>query len=188
VDFVTVVDKVIARLRQQGRLTYSTRKRHFQLDEAALEDGKTNGSRANAWRSMSGATSWSGRVMHGLDPALHRMMDAVHQCEGTVHDVAGDGIIAMLGAPVTHDERINSNGLLAPPRRWRPPQHPHRPPHCAHGSSVPPRAPRSQAEHGAAWRWLGLDRRRRMGEGSAQGCPGVKAAREAGPTAGLTAV
>src|SRR5882672_2159926 len=31
------------------------------------------------------------------------------------------------------------------------------------------RAPRSQAEHGAAWRWLGLDRRRRMGEGSAQG-------------------
>src|SRR6266481_6665987 len=31
------------------------------------------------------------------------------------------------------------------------------------------RAPRSQAEHGAAWRWLGLDRRRRRGEGSAQG-------------------
>jgi hypothetical protein len=50
------------------------------------------------------------------------------------------------------------------------------------------RAPRSQAEHGAAWRWLVLDRRRRMGEGSAHGCPGVKAAREAGPTAGLTAV
>jgi hypothetical protein len=40
VDFVTVVDQVIARLRQRGRLTYSTRKRHFQLDEAALEDGK----------------------------------------------------------------------------------------------------------------------------------------------------
>jgi hypothetical protein len=28
------------------------------------------------------------------------------------------------------------------------------------------RAPRSQAEHGAAWRWLVLDRRRRMGEGA----------------------
>jgi hypothetical protein len=28
------------------------------------------------------------------------------------------------------------------------------------------RAPRSQAEHGAAWRWLGLDRHRRMGEGA----------------------
>jgi hypothetical protein len=62
------------------------------------------------------------------------------------------------------------------------------PPHCAHGSYVPPRAPRSQVEHGAAWRWLVLDRRRRMGEGTAQGCPGVKAAREAGPTAALMAV
>jgi hypothetical protein len=50
------------------------------------------------------------------------------------------------------------------------------------------RAPRSQAEHGAAWRWLVLDRRRRMWEGSAQGCPGVKAAREVRPTASLTAV
>ena len=50
------------------------------------------------------------------------------------------------------------------------------------------RVPRSPAEPGAAWRWLGLDRRGRMGEGSAQGCPGVKAAREAGPTAGLTVV
>jgi class 3 adenylate cyclase len=46
--------------------------------------------------------------MHGLDPALHRMMDAVHQCERTVNDVAGDGIMAMLGAPVTHDERIDT--------------------------------------------------------------------------------
>jgi len=40
------------------------------------------------------------------------------------------------------------------------------------------RAPRSQAEHSAAWRWLGRDRRRRLGEGSAQGCSGVQAARE----------
>jgi hypothetical protein len=34
------VDQVIARLRQRGRLTYSTRQRHFQFDEAAPEDGK----------------------------------------------------------------------------------------------------------------------------------------------------
>src|SRR5437667_5560324 len=39
-DFVTVVDQVIALLRQRGRLTYSTLKRQFQLDEAALEDVK----------------------------------------------------------------------------------------------------------------------------------------------------
>ena len=35
----------------------------------------------------------------------------------------------------------------------------------------PPPAARSQAEHGAARLWLVLDRRRRMGEGSAAGVP-----------------
>jgi class 3 adenylate cyclase len=40
VDFVAVVDQVIALLRQRGRLTYSTLKRQFQLDDAALEDVK----------------------------------------------------------------------------------------------------------------------------------------------------
>jgi hypothetical protein len=40
VDFVAVIDQVITLLRQRGRLTYSTLKRQFQLDEAALEDVK----------------------------------------------------------------------------------------------------------------------------------------------------
>jgi hypothetical protein len=39
-DFVAVLDQVIALLRQRGRLTYSTLKRQFQLDEAALDDVK----------------------------------------------------------------------------------------------------------------------------------------------------
>ena len=39
-DFVAVVDQVIVLLRQRGRLTYSTIKRQFQLNEAALEDVK----------------------------------------------------------------------------------------------------------------------------------------------------
>jgi hypothetical protein len=39
-DFVAVLDQVIALLRQRGRLTYSTLKRQFQLDDAALEDVK----------------------------------------------------------------------------------------------------------------------------------------------------
>ena len=39
-DFVAVVDQVIALLRQRGRVTYSTLKRQFQLDDAALEDVK----------------------------------------------------------------------------------------------------------------------------------------------------
>jgi hypothetical protein len=38
VDFVAVLDQVIALLRQRGRLTYRTLQRQFQLDEAALED------------------------------------------------------------------------------------------------------------------------------------------------------
>ena len=39
-DFVAVVDQVIALLRQWGRLTYGTLKRQFQLDDAALDDLK----------------------------------------------------------------------------------------------------------------------------------------------------
>src|SRR5262249_58793012 len=40
VDFVAVLDQVIALLRQRGRLTYRTLQRQFQLDDAALEDLK----------------------------------------------------------------------------------------------------------------------------------------------------
>ena len=32
------------------------------------------------------------------------MMDAVHRFEGTVNDVAGDGIMAMFGAPIAHED------------------------------------------------------------------------------------
>src|SRR5262245_60825908 len=39
-----------------------------------------------------------------LDTALQRMMDAVHRLEGTVNDVAGDGIMAMFGAPIAHED------------------------------------------------------------------------------------
>ena len=39
-DFVAVVDQVIALLRQRGRVAYRTLKRHFQLDDEALEDLK----------------------------------------------------------------------------------------------------------------------------------------------------
>ena len=38
--FEEVVDQVIVLLRQRGRVTYSTLKRQFQLDEVALEDVK----------------------------------------------------------------------------------------------------------------------------------------------------
>ena len=39
-----------------------------------------------------------------LDPALHVMMDAEHRYEGTVKQVLGDGIMALFGAPVAHED------------------------------------------------------------------------------------
>ena len=39
-----------------------------------------------------------------LDPAIHLMMDAVHRFEGTVNQIMGDGIIALFGAPIAHED------------------------------------------------------------------------------------
>jgi class 3 adenylate cyclase/tetratricopeptide (TPR) repeat protein len=39
-----------------------------------------------------------------LDPVLERMIDAVHQYEGTVNQVMGDGIMALFGAPLAHED------------------------------------------------------------------------------------
>jgi class 3 adenylate cyclase/tetratricopeptide (TPR) repeat protein len=39
-----------------------------------------------------------------LDPALRRMMEAVHRFEGTVNQVLGDGIMALFGAPIAHED------------------------------------------------------------------------------------
>ena len=38
-----------------------------------------------------------------LDPVLRLMMEAVHRYEGTVNQVLGDGIMAIFGAPVAHE-------------------------------------------------------------------------------------
>src|SRR5207237_861421 len=39
-----------------------------------------------------------------LDPVLERMMEAVHRYEGTVNQVLGDGIMALFGAPLAHED------------------------------------------------------------------------------------
>src|SRR5262245_32786244 len=39
-----------------------------------------------------------------LDPVLERMMDAVHRYERTVNQVMGDGIMALFGAPIAHED------------------------------------------------------------------------------------
>jgi class 3 adenylate cyclase/tetratricopeptide (TPR) repeat protein len=39
-----------------------------------------------------------------LDPALQHMMAAVHRYEGTVNQVLGDGIMALFGTPIAHED------------------------------------------------------------------------------------
>ncbi len=39
-----------------------------------------------------------------LDGVLQRMMEAVHHYEGTVNQVMGDGIMALFGAPLAHED------------------------------------------------------------------------------------
>ena len=39
-----------------------------------------------------------------LDPVLEFMMEAVHRYEGTVNQVMGDGIMALFGAPLAHED------------------------------------------------------------------------------------
>ena len=44
------------------------------------------------------------QALERLDPALKAMMDAVHRYEGMVNRVQGDGIMALFGAPIAHED------------------------------------------------------------------------------------
>ena len=168
-DFVAVVDQVIALLRQRGRVTYRLLKRQFQLDDETLDDVKVElikGQRLAAdeegevlvWIGEAASPAAPAAVaptlaplaytppylaekiltsrsaLEGerkqvtvlfadlkgstelirdldpeqaqalLDPALRHMMEAVHRFEGTVNQVLGDGIMALFGAPVAHED------------------------------------------------------------------------------------
>ena len=48
-----------------------------------------------------------------LDPILEQMMEAVHRYEGTVNQVMGDGIMALFGAPVAHEDHAVRAGYAA---------------------------------------------------------------------------
>ncbi len=39
-----------------------------------------------------------------LDAVLDRMMDAVHRYEGTINQIMGDGLMALFGAPLAHED------------------------------------------------------------------------------------
>ena len=48
-----------------------------------------------------------------LDPVLEHMMEAVHRYEGTVNQVMGDGIMALFGAPLAHEDHALRAGYAA---------------------------------------------------------------------------
>src|SRR5215470_17710267 len=170
--FEEILDQAIAMLQRRGRLTYGALKRQFLLDDAYLDDLKTEliegqrlavdergtvlvwtGDRASVaapatapalvqapaplaytplylaekilttrsavegerkqvtvlFADLKGSTELirdldPEAAQTLLDPALQHMMDAVHRFEGTVNQVLGDGIMALFGAPVAHED------------------------------------------------------------------------------------
>src|SRR2546425_8443536 len=172
VDFVAVLDQVIALLRQRGRLTYRTLQLQFQLDETQLEVLKDEliygqrvavdeDGRVLVWSGEPETASVTASAPAGIsalapltytpshltekiltsrsalegerkqvtvlfadmkgsmellaerdpedarkliDPVLECMMEAVHHYEGTVNQVMGDGIMALFGAPLAHED------------------------------------------------------------------------------------
>lgn len=171
-DFVAIVDQVIALLRQRGRLTYRTLQVQFQLDDVHLEVLKEEliygqrvaldeDSRVLVWAAPESPAPHAllppvprqeplpradtplylaeqilatKHALEGerkqvtvlfadlkgsmelladrdpeearqiLDPVLERLMAAVHRFEGTVNQVMGDGIMALFGAPLAHED------------------------------------------------------------------------------------
>ncbi len=48
-----------------------------------------------------------------LDPVLKTMIDSIHRFEGTVNQVMGDGIMAIFGAPIAHEDHAVRAGYAA---------------------------------------------------------------------------
>ena len=59
--------------------------------------------------NLQGAAEWLAdrdpeEAQRLLDPLLDRMLEAVHRYEGTVNHISGDGIMALFGAPLAHED------------------------------------------------------------------------------------
>ena len=68
--FEEILDQAIAMLQRRGRVTYSTLKRQFQLDDEALEDLKEDLPHASPEVADEAGRGWSGRVMLAPRPRL----------------------------------------------------------------------------------------------------------------------
>jgi Adenylate and Guanylate cyclase catalytic domain len=171
-SFEEIVDQALAMLQRRGRVAYRTLKRHFNLDDDALDDLRDellyahphavdDDGRGLVWTGEAHPTPAPGSpppidqersprscipaylaekiltskrglegerkqvtvlfadlkgsmelladrdpedARHLLDPVLEHMMTAVHRYEGTVNQVMGDGIMALFGAPIAHED------------------------------------------------------------------------------------
>jgi class 3 adenylate cyclase/predicted ATPase len=103
VDFVAVLDQVIALLRQRGRLTYRTLQRQFQLDDAALEDVKNElieGQRL-AVDEAGRVLVWTGSPPTAA-PATHPQADAERQLQR---------VLVAVTALLQHEQRVSYRTL-----------------------------------------------------------------------------
>ncbi len=55
-----------------------------------------------AMEALAGRDPEEGQKL--LDPLLERMLEAVHRYEGTVNHILGDGLMALFGAPLAHED------------------------------------------------------------------------------------
>jgi hypothetical protein len=101
----------------------------IRAEQVALEArGATDGERKTItalFADLKGSTA----LIEGLDPeearaiidpALQLMMDAVHQYDGYVAQALGDGIFALFGAPLAHEDHPQRALYAAMPTPYAP--------------------------------------------------------------------
>ncbi len=85
----------------------------IRAEQAALEARSTSDGERKTITALFADLKGSTALIEGLDPeearaiidpALQLMMDAVHRYEGYVAQALGDGIFALFGAPIAHED------------------------------------------------------------------------------------
>jgi hypothetical protein len=85
----------------------------IRAEQAAMEARGVSGGERKLVTHLFSDLKGSTALIEGLDPeearaivdpALQLMMDAVHRYEGYVAQVPGDGIFALFGAPIAHED------------------------------------------------------------------------------------
>ena len=113
----------ILRRRARADLRSNRTRAHLQDPSAAVEswigDGALEGERKTVtalFADIKGSMDSSGldpeEARAIVDPALKLMIDAVHRYDGYIVQSTGDGIFALFGAPVAHEDHAQ-RGLYA---------------------------------------------------------------------------